>query len=771
MHTLDQKGGILLIGFILVCQLGIAINAFGATCTFTGNGDGTSWSDNANWSCGSAPDPQNDHVVIPVGFNVVNDEPNDFVFENGMDLTIHGSLDMNNKKIEMKGDVCFLHVSSTGSLFDVVELFFNSGGEGLFDAGCDIEVNHLKVFDDSEIIVNTASFIVFQKLEILNTAGISGVGCIDYRGTNNDFQNDDGSQGIFGCLSTTFTGCNPQGTVLCGAPLTLIWTGNTDTRWHLGSNWSLNRVPTADELALIPDVSGASGNFPVVSTHVTIHTVTVESGAFVTLATDYGMTVKDAVNNSGTFTLKSDAYFDDFSYNAEFIGNMTVERTVLGGLSGNNQHFISSAVSNPNVTQLGDDLSGPWGSGLPGTNGVPVSPNTPCNPNELYSGSNYGNLFELDESLMTDDCGQSGWVVRSSGILENGRSYSAYLPAGSTAEMNGTPNTGNISLAGLTNSIGSNTLYKGWNLVGNPYPSPINTQDFLSANGAFTSPTRYIPSGPYAGTFQAYANGDNIAVGQGFYIKGSGAATFQDNMRNTGAANWSRSENWFAHKLDVVVTGNDFMDATYIYFNDQASENFDQVYDREKRKSRSGQPTLYTNNAEEKFSYNARSTESLNAIVPMGLNPGADGQFTLTFSGLESFNPTTSIYLEDKLAGEMTLLSNDASYQFDMLAEDNFDRFNIHFYDALTTDTEDLELGGLEIYTLNNLIYVDLRSIQAGLRSNIYVYNLEGQILAEARNAGQQVVELGLRNAGMGCYVVQVVNAMGQKSRKIILTH
>ena len=170
-------------------------------------------------------------------------------------------------------------------------------------------------------------------------------------------------------------------------------------------------------------------------------------------------------------------------------------------------------LSNPPVFEIGDDLNGPWGTGLPGVDGVAVTIDD-CALQTTTSSSNYGNLFSFDETLI-NTCALDGWVVKSAGNLVNGAGYSAYLTSGSTFDVSGIPNTGDINI-NITNSGAGAAVYEGWNMVGNPYPSPISRDDIITANVADIQ--YYVASGPYQGSFAAYMPNSNIAIGQGFQI-------------------------------------------------------------------------------------------------------------------------------------------------------------------------------------------------------------------------------------------------------------
>ena len=222
--------------------------------------------------------------------------------------------------------------------------------------------------------------------------------------------------------------------------------------------------------------------------------------------------------------------------------------------------MISSPINNVALTELSDDLSG-YGAGLTGTNGVAVTPATPCDPNALDPSSNYGNMFEYDApTAAASPCqDQGGWIVRSAGNMEDGRGYSAYLTgAGATLDMSGTPNTGNISFSmnAITTFTGTATPYNGWDMLGNPYPSSLDRDAVINGNtgSGLSSLSYWNPSGTYSGTYQAYQPGEIIASFQGFAANSSNAGStptvsFDNSMRTTADATWRSA--WYLSLIHI----------------------------------------------------------------------------------------------------------------------------------------------------------------------------------------------------------------------------
>lgn len=91
------------------------------------------------------------------------------------------------------------------------------------------------------------------------------------------------------------------------------WTGVVDNNWNNGGNWNdaagnpVPAPPDATILVNIPNVSGASGNFPNLSSAPAgiCNQIQVFSGATLTLNNNIGLTVIGSVNNAGSINVGS----------------------------------------------------------------------------------------------------------------------------------------------------------------------------------------------------------------------------------------------------------------------------------------------------------------------------------------------------------------------------------------------------------------------------------------------------------------------------------
>ena len=534
---------------------------------------------------------------------------------------------------------------------------------------------------------------------------------------------------------------------------TYVWTGVENTDWNYSGNWSGYNVPTVNDVATIPDVSAASGNFPLITLAITLGDVTVEAGASLTVNT--GIVLNGTLTNNGSVVLQNGAYLDDFTHSgATYVGNITVETIAANGVS-NDQRFIASPVNTPSVSQIGDDLQGPWGAGLPGANGVAVTVDN-CALQSLTSSSNYGNLFELNETIM-NTCAVDGWVVKSSGTLQNARGYSAYLPAGSTFDFSGTPNTGTINI-NATNSGSGIANGEGWNLFGNPYPSPINRNAVITAGA--TDVQYYETSGVYQGTFSPYLPGQNIAIAQGFqaHVNTNTTLTFDNTFRNTNAATWYQNENWFTHLLTISVLGTNAADKTIVYFNEEATNGYEPMYDVVKRSSKVGQPTLASVSQSDELALNGKSVDNLGENIPLHFYPGTNGSFSINVEGMETFPTNTTIYIKDNLLNMVHNVAN-GNYTFTANTADLVNRFELIFIPEVSFSSTPVNCENQDgVISLSSTIGIENRTVAIVNENNETIVNTDLASFETALAEGNYTITVTDIYGGNQIYNIEVTS-------------
>ncbi|MCF8276971.1 MAG: hypothetical protein K9J17_09565, partial [Flavobacteriales bacterium] len=294
---------------------------------------------------------------------------------------------------------------------------------------------HTVLFDDdaaSIISGDWSSWTTAKPVEPLSGfdgENAAGVWTISMADGHSQFSPND-----FFCMSTVTL------TITCGASVG-TWDGSSSTDWNTASNWSADQIPTASDNITIPS---APSNQP----HVTLgpgspamcNNISIETGATLTVDAGKALTVGGTTANAGTIIVKADA-------------------TGIGSL------ITTGAISGAGSFQMEQYLTGS-GGGTP--NGVFYYVSSPI-PNATaatYNIAGGNKLWIDDESSQTYPQLTFGAIP-----LEAGQGYIARMGSTGTTTFNGSSfNTGNQSETGLTRT-GTTELNRGYNLVGNPYPS------------------------------------------------------------------------------------------------------------------------------------------------------------------------------------------------------------------------------------------------------------------------------------------------------------
>ena len=542
-------------------------------------------------------------------------------------------------------------------------------------------------------------------------------------------------------------------TVTVNPAPSFMWTGVTSHDWNVVSNWISGVVPGLTDVVTIP----ATGvvHYPMITGTVNVGPTVIESGANMQVAPGGVLNVLDVFANNGTLTLMSDATGDgvlmDTAAGAQFNGSVTVERYNPG----DQFHIIGTPVV-ANLTQIGDDVSGPLGNGLVGTDGVAVSPDLTTQTylntgvcDSLNIGSNYGNVFSYDESL-ANNCSFEGWVVESAGVMEPGKGYMAFLVPGSTVDFVGTPNTGSVTTPSMTNSGGGIFSGAGWNLLSNPYPSYVNTADFIIANPGINSPSTFTDTGIYTGSYQSIlpVTGQNvIAIAQGFVMRNGGNAvaspvspTFTNAMRSSTGTGFR--SNLVGLQVDLISANG--RDKTEVFFAEGATEGFDVMGDGVKHQSEMGRPTLSTQLASDHMAVQTYPlTDDLSRVIELEVSPGLATNFSFDVDA-DRIPLAYDVFLIDRVNQTRQDVRTIASLEIVNDSEIiESGRFAIEISKATSTTSIDDGFANVMIWDANGTIVVDPSNASFSNDYRIEVFDMLGRLIISAPNA-EGITELDL---------------------------
>jgi len=310
-----------------------------------------------------------------------------------------------------------------------------------------------------------------------------------------------------------------------------------------------------------------------------------------------------------------------------------------------------------------------------------------------------------------------------------------------------------------------NTTYsgagKGWNLVGNPYPSSIDWK--ASSGWTKTNVNEAIYVHKDAATWATFvgSTGTNggtqyIAPGQGFFVQASSNGT----LALTNAVRVHNATSFFKSSEEVVpnlirleVSGNGYKDEAVVRFLQEATAEFDGDYDAHK---------LFGDVAEAAQIYSTGSTPlAINSMpetdmVPVGIKAGVSGTHTIAATEINDLQYAT---LEDTKTGIFTKLV-DQPYTFDFQAGENELRFKLHFS---MLGVKESKIADAAIYSYHKTAYINLNSQAKG---DIFIYNIAGQLVATKLSA-KGMNEINLNNVGN--YIVKVVTATTSQVKKIFI--
>ncbi len=131
--------------------------------------------------------------------------------------------------------------------------------------------------------------------------------------------------------------------------------------------------------------------------------------------------------------------------------------------------------------------------------------------------------------------------------------------------------------------------------------------------------------------------------------------------------------------LSLTVVGNGYSDETLVYFYYPATVGFDSEYDAYKIPGIYAAPQLFSIIECCNLAVNVLPTFSTNYIVQMGFSVGADTDYTITAVGIDTFDPSTTIYLLDSRDNVLVNLNTTPIYTFNATPDDCIQRFKLYF--------------------------------------------------------------------------------------------
>ncbi len=480
------------------------------------------------------------------------------------------------------------------------------------------------------------------------------------------------------------------------------------TTWN-GTTWS-NGTPTSVTTAII------AGNYSVAA-NLNACSLTVNNNAVVSIPSSYNVTLNGALTvSSGSFTLENNANLIQTS-NVANSGNIVVKRN-------------SSALFRLDYTMWSSPVSGSQTLSL-------FSPLT--STNRFYDYSTSTNLYNAVSSTTTFSLAK-GYLIRMPNTWVDYVASPPSTPLSWTGSFTGVPNNGPIS---YTMSLAGT----GYNAVGNPYPSTINIDNFISGNSGNINGTLYFwrkrndatnltsystctSVGCTANNGHTYINGDYISVGQGFLVKATSTTlNFNNTMR------LANNQNQF-FKTKVVEKNriwlNLYNDATpvnqmLLAYMTGATMEIDPTIDG--AYINDSQTALNSLIGSEEYAVQGRALPfDTTDEVPLSFKAQNAGNYSIAIDHVDGlFSENQDIILKDNSNGTETNLKNQA-YAFTAAAGATNTRFSLKYQKTLGISNPTFDENSIIVFKSNDKTHI--KSSTKAI-DNVKIYDIRGRLLLE----------------------------------------
>ncbi|MNK27404.1 hypothetical protein D3C87_457590 [compost metagenome] len=564
------------------------------------------------------------------------------------------------------------------------------------------------------------------------------------------------------------------------SPNNTIWLNPANPHWS-------NGVPNATKSAIVDTHydTAVRGSFESKD-------LTINPTGSLTINEDAAVTVNGQINNkagSASFVVADNGNLLQ-KVTAENSGNITVKKTALLPKMGYN--YWSSPVKGQNLYQFSDGYN--QANGGTGTG-------TPWNQFLVYNETNDRFVTSLANEITLNAASNfepsRGYAIR--GKNEFPDKIVSESPGGpgttpSPFKFVGVPQNGDISSYNLKWSGAT----RGYNMVGNPYPSNINFDDLFEANSTKIYGVAYFwtnndntvlaqqgsnynnyKTNNYAllngvgGTSATYAGSNNrkpnghISVAQGFIVQAKQAGkntplVFNNSMRHTDGANYynkaaKKDRFWLEFKSPTNVN-NEIL----IGYLPLATNGFDADFDTELLSV--GNDSFWSILDTRKLGIQAKKAPVFDEdIVKIGMKAAVAGNYTITLTDKDgAFEESQIVYLKDKYQNKVINISS-GNYVFYSNSGEFEDRFEIIYKPLETLGTDNVLKSGIQIYQdVQNFIVKSSDNLD-----EVSIYDAVGRLVYDSK-VSKREISINKNNFAEGLYIIKARSGNTIITKKVL---
>lgn len=376
-------------------------------------------------------------------------------------------------------------------------------------------------------------------------------------------------------------------------------------------------------------------------------------------------------------------------------------------------------------------------------------------------------IHRYDENRLVGGIPASGWANHNSpgNLLMPASGYAVNLgpDAGPlTVDITGNVTNGDIMVPVFNNN---HPYTHGFNLVGNPYPSPVDWNLIDKLNSNIDNAVYYFDNSDadqYGGTYITYLNGISsngratniIPSMQGFFIhvtEGAfpveGSLVMNNSVRVNDLAHpfikSAGAEQPKLLRLSASFSASPVVsDYTVVYFDEQATPEYDGQLDALKLMNTDASvPSLFSvTPGASRLSINGMPPPGRKSLlVPLGIVTQIDGKIRFRVCAIDPSLAAMKISLIDSVAGVKREVALNSEYEVDLKAGDCSGRFFLKFAGMTTYAGRQAEEnpGVLEATADGGILRLKIGSVE-GPAGSLRIFDLTGRMLHE-----QAVMETG----------------------------
>jgi hypothetical protein len=561
------------------------------------------------------------------------------------------------------------------------------------------------------------------------------------------------SLGIAGNFTNSGTFNNNGGTV--------VFNGTVVAQTVSGSATTFNNVTVSNPVT--PGVQ-------IANTSRLNGTLTLTSGAFMDA---------DGPSGTGVFIVSSTSQTVGGRIAAlpnptNLTGQVTIERYIHGKTGGDYRYLSMPITTNANLSI--------WRNSIHVTGNFSDRSTNADNSNIVDSGNTNPSVFTYNSTTQAFTAVNGTGGLTSATSISSRIGYSAYdfNNGAVTVSYRGVPERGNVPIT-ISNTNGN------FNLVPNPYPSPLDWDNVVKTN---VNDAMYLRVDN--NVFSSYVGGvatnapfggwtGEISTGQAFWVVSNGGGT-TFTMREadkTGNNNYflrtKSPDDYFRISLN---TESGRSDEIVIRFADNASDGYDPEWDAFKLKNdQLKNPTSiettpsfnlssYVNNPMEEYAINSVAKLLAEKIINLNIADVEPGEYVLKFSDLALLTSGYRVVLVDLYGRKETDITDGSEYAFQITETEQsagMGRFYLRINGEPAKDFPP-HLTELQVYPnpTTDYVYIELSEVERANLKSITLLNGMGANLSQEnydqsnRPSGKQVVDLRERPAGLYLIAVQL---------------